>query len=155
MVIQYPKCPQTTDKLEGLLYALTEPRFDKTPKEYQQWIKGEVEKLKMDGHPKEAEVYRIFNDSQEEFEEAYKQMRKFGETREQAARNYLTHFKKPCDQCIDIYTSLLANRVIELMQEQKINPLEASENVQGFFSGMAHLEYLGHSEIERITGVKI
>lgn len=155
MVMSCPECPQNSDELGMLIYALTDPRFNKTPEEYQRWLDGEVERLRSQGQVQKSELYRKLNDFPEEFREAQSYMQRWGKTRKEAARNYFSHFKKPCNWCMDIYTDILAMEAVDLMTEEGIDPSKASKETANNFTHMAHLQYLGHPELVKLTEIKL
>jgi len=141
--------------MEMLIYALTNPIFDKTPIEYQRWLDNKAEKLSKHGQLQLAQLIIRTDTTSQEFEEAYKIMQKWGINRRDAAQHYINHINGPCNWCIDVYTDLLANRAINLMEDEGISSTSASQQeIQGF-GHRTHLEYLGSPEIEKLTQIKL
>jgi hypothetical protein len=48
-MLQCPPCPQTVDELDGLIYALTNEKFDKSPEEIERDLLEFREKLQKKG----------------------------------------------------------------------------------------------------------
>ncbi len=92
------KCPRDRLELEGLIMGLVDLKFDhplvKKPVEDNTLISKIISRL----------------DYQEDVE-IYKLVMRWGETREEALRNYIAHFTKPCSVCIDNYVEILLTSI--------------------------------------------
>jgi hypothetical protein len=71
-------------------------------------------------------------------------MLRWGSNRREAARNYTTHFKSPCNWCIDLYTDLIAQISVDRMDEEGIDP--NSPRVNELLQEV-HSHYLGSSTL--------
>ena len=153
MSFKIPECPKSTDELDMLIYALTSEKFDKTPEELQRELEELKEKLRRKGTSETMiQVYDRFFQFREDDEEARAYMLRWGRNRGQAIRNYIAHFKQPCNQCVDVYIDILADHAFQLMHEEGVDIKDMPERVDEFLL-KAHLYYLGNPALD--TGGKI
>ena len=154
-MIQLPECPQNIDELEMLMFALLNPQIDKGPKEYAKWLDGEVKKMRRNGQPQIAELLRIYSDSQDQIQEAFSYMLRWGANRREAAKNYIAHIERPCNWCIDIYSDILIRDAEADLRRDKKRDLSVSIEKALLDNALdVHLEYLGSPELEKLTGIK-
>lgn len=149
------ECPQNTDQLESLVFALTNPKFDKTPEEWIQKVEEEKEILRKKGYSEKIiEVYGRICGFCEDDKEARAVMLKWGKTRKEAAHNYMTHFASICNWCIDIYTDILEDYVIKRIEKEGIDIDKNPEKVEELMK-KAHSEYLENPEVKKLLEIKL
>ncbi len=152
-MMQCPSCPQNIDELDKLIYALTSEKFDKTKDEMERELEELKGRLRQKGTSEIAiQSYARILDLTEDDEEARASMLRWGRTRGEAIRHYTTHFKQPCNWCIDIYTDLLADHAVTLMEDEGVDFKNEPDRVNEYLLN-AHLDYLGNPALE--TGGRI
>jgi len=134
MSLQCPECPQSTEELENLLYALTNSRLDLTPEEYEQQVSEKRKEIMERGISEEDSRVLLLSQGldspSEEFRKDYERILKWGGNRKTATVNFLAHhffgddYVNPdefCQQCSNTYRELRKKYVGELAQLEKVN----------------------------------